>query len=440
MFDWKQLEEVLTTESTLGMNRWIKRNASRQAYAMAFHECYSELDGVITIPQLAVNAIKAKRKGAEETDDEGGGKWNSADWDWLEIFPSRSRLAKWEKLLTQEACRGSEDHWMKTEKKFHSVLVRVAKSLYRAFAKSPQVTPDFVVYIDHEADDLDLVRKCVPAKLFKKHFSEFEQKQAPKGASKNSKLEFYMADMYSYEKQILALGKDAIPALIRKMNDPEDGWCAASLLGDLGIADASVIKSLREGVCAGKEGLADSAAMSLGLLGDVDFLLDAAKTTRTQKVAVYGIMVRLKDRASGRGIRLDYRPAEQLLAINSSEIRQQVESEIAPGTTHIEIESSDIDEALRGLTLEEPRLRQHAILVLGRRKLGKSNAKRILPAIAEHLTDSNATTRRLALLSLSYWKLTAEPWFTAMRALKNDKDSLVRQYAYNIMEEFKGHG
>ncbi|MFO0976301.1 MAG: hypothetical protein U0996_07860 [Planctomycetaceae bacterium] len=416
MFDWKQLEEVLTTEATLGMNRWIKRNASRHAYAMAFHECYSELDGVITIPQLAVNAIKAKRKGAQENDDEGGGKWNSADWDWLEIFPSRSRLAKWEKL------------------------VRVAKSLYRAFAKSPQVTPDFVVYIDHEADDLDLVRRCVPAKLFKKHFSEFEQKQAPKGASKNSKLEFYMADMYSYEKQILALGKDAIPALIRKMNDPEDGWCAASLLGDLGIADASVIKALRNSVLAGEQGNAEHSARSLGLLGDLAFLLKAAKTKSSQEAAVYGLMVRLKDRASGRGIRLDYRPAEQLLAMNSSEVRQLVESEIAPGATHIEIESADIDEALRGLMLEEPRLRQHAILVLGRRKLGKSNARRILPAIAEHLTDSNATTRRLALLSLSYWKLTAEPWFTAMRALKNDKDSLVRQYAYNIMEEFKGHG
>lgn len=438
MFNWKELEDALTLEATLGIDRWIRRNPDKQAFAAAFHECYSELDGVITIPQLAINAVDKTMKDNETAD--GGSKWNSADWPWLEIFPSRTRLAKWESQLTKEACKGSEEHWRKTEKRFHSVLVRVVKALYRHLAKSSHVTPDFVVYIDHESEDLELIRRCVPARLFQKHFSEFEKEKPPKTSSQDARIKLLFSDLFGNEKEIIALGKNAVAALVEALDDPNDGWCAAGLLGDIGIASSLVIDALRHRVVNGKGSTPSHAALALGLLGDLDFLLDAAKVKATQEAAVGGVMIRLKDRASGRGIRLDYRPAEQLLAMKSKKVSDAVAEEIEPGRPPLQIEVADVDEALRGLSLEHRALRQHALMILGNRKLGAKAGTKILPAVAECLKDSNATTRRLALIALSNWKLAAASWFPAMRALMKDEDSLVRQYARNIMDQFKGRG
>ena len=50
--DWREFEASIREECQLAIARWIKRNPKRQADALAFHECYAELDGVITIPQL----------------------------------------------------------------------------------------------------------------------------------------------------------------------------------------------------------------------------------------------------------------------------------------------------------------------------------------------------------------------------------------------------
>lgn len=112
MLDWKDLETVLTEESEKALQKWMKRYSVQHPYAFAFHECYSELDGLITIPQLAVNSIE-KQSFQDGTADEGW-KWNSADWHWLDVFPVRSPLQKLEKLLTQEACRSTQSHWLAT--------------------------------------------------------------------------------------------------------------------------------------------------------------------------------------------------------------------------------------------------------------------------------------------------------------------------------------
>jgi hypothetical protein len=44
VFDWKELEASITTEAMQAIDRWMKRHPRKQAYAVAFHECYCEPD------------------------------------------------------------------------------------------------------------------------------------------------------------------------------------------------------------------------------------------------------------------------------------------------------------------------------------------------------------------------------------------------------------
>jgi len=94
--DWREFEASIREECQLAISRWMKRNPNRQAYAIAFHECYAEMDGVVTIPKLGINVSDPETlvTNFEET----GWEWNSADWPWLDIFPSRTRLNRLEPL------------------------------------------------------------------------------------------------------------------------------------------------------------------------------------------------------------------------------------------------------------------------------------------------------------------------------------------------------
>ena len=434
--DWREFEASIREECQLAIARWMKRNPKRKAYAIAFHECYAEMDGVITIPQLGINVSDPETlvTNFEET----GWKWNSADWPWLDIFPSRTRLNRLERALTQEACRGSQTHWLKTHKRFFTMLIRISKLLYQQHVKSPQVTSEFVVYVDDEDGGLDTIRRSIPTGLFRKHFQKFE-KQVPKvdGMSPEGMAERYLEDMFSFEKEILALGNDAVGPILRKLADPEIGCAAAGLLADLNISSKPVINSLRNWVSTGDEGMAEHCSMALGLLGDVEHLFSRLADKKTRAPAVMGILTRLKERASDRmePLPLDYQYVERLLAIKSASIRRQVEDELKPGSSKIRIALEDVDEALRGLASDELILRQHAVCVLGDRSLGVQCGKKILPALAERLNDSVANMRRLALLQLSNWKAAARPYRDQMKLLIKDKDDSVRKCACYVLND-----
>ena len=150
-----------------------------------------------------------------------------------------------------------------------------------------------------------------------------------------------------------------------------------------------------------------------------------------------GILTRLTERASDRiePLPLDYQYAERLLAMRSASIRRQVADELKPGSSRIRIAPEDIEEALRGLASDELILRQHAVCVLGDRRLGVQCGKRILPALAERLNDSVANMRRLALLQLSNWKAAARPYRDQMKLLIKDKDASVRQCACYVLND-----
>ncbi len=361
-------------------------------------------------------------------------KWSPGDWHWSSILPSRSPLDSFEKLLLAEACKGTSSHWRKTKKRFDRSLLNVTKQLYRQFAKHPQMTDDFVAYIEDEEGGLELIASTVPTRLFKKHFEHFRtpsfSEQPPQ-----DKLAQYLEEIYRYKREILAMGTVAIGPLIKKLDDPNNGCAAAALLADFQQPTKQVIAALRKHSTT-KGNIASHCAIALHLLGDVEYLFGLLDKPQLREQAVSGILAGLTIRASDRAtpLALDYRQVERLLAMKSSVIKKYVEQELELGRSFLQIKTSDIEEVLRGLTSPHIVIRQHAACVARDRSLGKAASQKLLPALAEKLSDPVPNVRRLALLALSSWKAAAAPYHAEMKKLRKDKDPLVREYAVEVLK------
>lgn len=317
------------------------------------------------------------------------------------------------------------------------MLVRVAKHLYRVFADHPQTTDDFVVYIDDQGGDIDLIKRCVPTKWFRKHFEKYAKpSREDQGISAKDRLVRYLEEPWLYEKEILAFGKEAVGPLIKKLDDPKDGGAAAWLLGDLNVSTEPVINALRR-FTTSYTGMATFCSRALFVLGDVEFLFSLVDDAKTRRHAVWGILRGLGSQASRHAnpVPLDYRHVERLLAKKSTSITRRVNDQLKPGSSFISIRANDVDEALRGLESRHTVIRQHAACVLGERGLGNAVGKRILPILAERLKDPVPNVRRLTLLALSYWKSAAAPYRAQMQQLTKDKDADVRRCARYVLRE-----
>jgi hypothetical protein len=432
MFDWTTFETTFIQTAEAAIDKWFTKHPKQRPYAIAFHELYSELDGPIAIPSLGINSIE-KQKYEEGTDEENY-KWSPGDWHWTSILPDRSPLVKLEKSLTEEACSGSQAHWNKTKKRFDKILLNVTKYIYQKYSKHPQVADDFVVYIEDEDHGLDLIKRCVPARLYKKYFDGLDKPNLSK-LSPEERLAIYIKDLASYEKEILAMGANAIPALLEKLDDPKDGWSAAGTLADIGQPTEAVISALRKHART-PGGTGELSSDALHLLGDVEFLYGLLSNEELLHQAVGGILKGLMVGASDRKVPLplNYRHAERLLAMNSPAIEARVAEELKPGRSFIDPKPSDLDELIRGLNSPHVVIRQHAACVAGDRALGKSVGKTLLPVLAEKLTDPIPNVRRLALLALSYWKSDAVEYHAEMKKLQKDKEPQVREYAYAVFD------
>jgi HEAT repeat protein len=171
--------------------------------------------------------------------------------------------------------------------------------------------------------------------------------------------------------------------------------------------------------------------IALALVGEVDFLLNLARKAKTRDIAIRGIAslysVLLSECQQPH--RLDYRPVERLLEMPDCQGRV---SKLFSGPCAIGPE--DVEEALRGLESKHAVIREHAVCVLGERKLGAAAAARVLPALAARLGDKSATVRRLAILSLSDWKKAAKPYAADIRRLFKDPSPDVADYARTFVK------
>lgn len=422
--DWKGFESLVSNKVLETLTRLLDRQ-KKPIYAAAFHEFYCEMDGPIAMPCLAANSDEAAAI-------EAGNHWSSADWKWIEITYSTPEIRKAHKAIEKEACREG-GNWEKTQKRFVDAFIKVAKELSKQLGKHPQVTKDFGVFVfleDEAETEIDALKRCMSPAKFKRLFPDMQamldDASHLAASSPDTKLARYREDLREHEQAILKLGEQAIPMLRDALNDDEQCWAAADLIAKIGVADPLTIEILKDRAWSGMA-LAFHDTIALALLGEIEFLLELAREPRTQIIAIRGISSlysTLMNHWCQHPQPLDYRPMERLMAIPGCEAKV---FELFSGSRSITPE--DVDEALRGLESQHDGIREHAVCTLGNPKLGKKLAGKILPALAARLQDTSATARRLAIVSLSYWKKQASPFAGEVRKLFKDPDPQVASFA-----------
>ncbi len=427
MLDWKIVEAAVFDAALPAITQLMDRHAG-SFYAVAFHEFYAEMDGVIAMPCLAANT-------EEYLAEKDVSRWSSADWKWTQIKYATAQTRKLHRTIEKAATSRDESFWQQTHARFIDAFVTIAKKLTAELGKHPRAGKDFGVFLFSEDDEIELLKRCMSPAKFKKLFPQLQSKLEEtkrRGSSPlESKLQIYRQHIRDYENEILKLGTQALPMLRHALEDKKQGWAAADLLARIGIPDTDVIRILKQHALKGHE-TACHDTIALALLGEVDFLLELADSAKTRDVAIRGICslysVWLDLCLQPR--KLDYRPLEQLL--KKPACKGKV-SEHFSGNCHID--EGDVDEALRGLESKHAVIREHAVIVLGNHRLGAKLATRILPAVAARLQDRSATVRRLAILSLSYWKKAAKPYAAEIRKLFKDPNADVAFTAEHYAKE-----
>jgi hypothetical protein len=432
-FDWKRFEAV-TGEAALAAVKKLMDQHAGSFYAAAFHAFYAETGSRIDLPLLAANTLEALAKDPST-------KWNCADWRWDDLSYPQQELRPLLRALVREATSKDDAHWDAMHARYIQAFVNVAKDLRAKLRRHEHAASDFVVLLETEdTDEVDVLRKCVSAAEFKKLFPELEaersrEEELRKG-SVEDKLRTYRQDLFKYQEEVLKLGEQAAPMLLETLGS-KDGWLGAGLLAELGIGDPNTIAALRKYAVHGAPVPHGATyrfhyTAALAFLGDLDFVFSMLDQPETCAVAARGICCLYQGGVDKlrRPPPLDYGPLKRLLA--KPECRSEVEQCLQPGVGYRTLTASDVEEALRGLDSEHAIIRFHAVCLLAEPRLGKLAGERILPALAARLRDRNATVRRLAVLSLHYWKKAAKPFAAEVHKLFKDpvKDVAVAARAY----------
>ncbi len=380
LIDWPNVERAVFDAALAAITQLMNRHAA-SFYGVAFHEFYAERDGVIAMPCLAANT-------EEYLAAKDVSRWSSADWKWTQIKYATAQTRKLHRAIEKVATSGDESLWERTHARFIDAFVNVAKKLTDELRKHPRAGKDFGVFIFHEEDEVDVLKRCMTSAKFKKLFPQLQanlEEAKRRGSSPlESKLQIYRQHIREYENEILKLGAQALPMLRHALEDKKQGWAAADLLARIGIPDPDVIRILKQHALKGHE-IACHDTIALALLDEVDFLLELADSTKTRDIAIEGICglysvwldLCLQFRT------LDYQPLEQLLEKPACKGKVR---DFFSGNCHID--EGDVDEALRGLESKHAVIREHAVTVLGDRRLGAKLATRILPAVAARSAGS----------------------------------------------------
>jgi hypothetical protein len=392
MLDWDALEEALQT----ALLEAVSARAGGPWRVAALDQVYAETDGIITAPSLFLN------NNGEHMD-------SLADWgegidDWA---PER-----WIDALTAEACSGTVSHWDDIFARYRDVLVRICVA-----AGAHLGMPVFCV--DHDCYEETLARCLTPSQL-RSLFPEVVARQAerarvsalPPGeqiAHYVSRLNRFDGHIHSEEAQkaLRGFGSAAIPALLPLLREREHPWMAAVLLAEIGVPDDAVVSALSDALAASTP---DSPAQlwscrALAQLGRLDLVLAGASDLSNEALvtAVTARYTAFRDHGA-HPLPLDYLPLEEFLSDHTA-IAPTVADELKPGTSYCVISAAEVPEALRGTTSTHVLVRKHAVCVLGERRLGDAVGRAVIPHLrAIAATDLDSEVRRLAALSLKWWK------------------------------------
>jgi hypothetical protein len=392
MLDWDALQEALQT----ALLEAVSSKAGGPWRVAALDQVYAESDGIITAPSLFLN-------------DNGEHLDSLADWeegihDWA---PER-----WIEALTAEACSGTVSHWEDIFARYRDVLVQIC------LAGSAHLgIPVFCV--DHDCYEETLARCLTPSQLHSL-FPDVVARQAERArvtalppdeqiAHYISRLNRFDGPITSEEAQsaLRGFGSAAIPALLAVLRRPEHPWLAAILLFEIGVPDDTVVSALSDALVASTP---DSPAQlwscrALAQLNRLDLVLARASDLSNEALvtAVTARYTAFRDHGA-RPLPLDYLPLEKFLSEHET-LAPAVADELKPGTSYCVISQAEVPEALRGTNSTHVLVRKHAVCVLGERRLGDAVGRVVIPHLrAIAATDSDSEVRRLAGLSLKWWK------------------------------------
>ncbi|MGW6062283.1 DUF4303 domain-containing protein [Streptomyces sp. NPDC055189] len=411
-------------------------------YAAVLGELHAETDGVIGLPVLGANS--EEELAAEDQ------RWSLPDWNtvWAPWLPEE-RWRHWEQALTDAAGRSSARHWERTFDRYLIMLTRVCKRVRRQLRADGVVDRHFVVVVLTDDDEQeDLLRRILGVGELYRLFPGYDRERAwmseVEAKSPAERAVCYVQavcdggepiDPDRARRELRDLGRAALPALGNWLAHGPDRWQAAKVLADIGCAADEVIEPLVRALrtCTGADQFWSACALSR--LGRLDVVL--------ADPGLGGSVVAAAAAAPYRAFRddalcpppLDYGPLAQLLT-DRPQLSDALVRELRPGSSYCTIRAEEADTAIEARRSPHPVIRRHAAGVLGERKLGAAVGRHVIPHLAAVATDDpDATTRRLALLSLHDWKHDARHYTSTIRQALHDPDAGVRATAQHCLDQ-----
>jgi hypothetical protein len=177
-------------------------------------------------------------------------------------------------------------------------------------------------------------------------------------------------------------------------------------------------------------------AVALSRLGRLDLVLSQAESLPPDVVvsAVAAPYTSFRDHAVVAPP-LDYRPLADFIEQRPAYL-PALDQHLAPGNGFSAIAAHEVDAAVTGLNSPHVIIRRHAVAVLGRRRLGKSVGRRVLPLLCRTIRqDPDAVVRRLAILSMLWWRIDSRHLAEVVREALNDSAAEVRETAAYWLRE-----
>jgi hypothetical protein len=365
--------------------------------AAALGELYAETDGVIEAPSLFLND--------EGKDMDSAGNWGTVLHNWAP--------EPWIKALTAEACSGTVSHWEDIFARYRDVLAQICVATGARLGIP-------VFYVEHGSRYEEMLARCLTpsqlCSLFPKVVARQAEHARVSALPRGEQIAYYVSRLNRFDglinseeaqKALRGFGSAAIPALLPLLRQREHAWLAAKLLADIGVPDDTVISALSAALAASIPDSPDQlwSCSALAQLDRLDLVLTGTSNLSREALAtaVAARYTAFRDHGA-HPMSLDYRPLEEFLSEHEA-IVPAVADALKPGASYCVISPAEVPEALRGTTSTHVLVRKHAVCVLGERRLGDAVGRAVIPqlrAIAE--TDPDSEVRRLAALSLKWWK------------------------------------
>ncbi|HEY5937466.1 MAG TPA: hypothetical protein VIU61_22625 [Kofleriaceae bacterium] len=218
--------------------------------------------------------------------------------------------------------------------------------------------------------------------------------------ARNARAEYLVTRFGEYEgpddwetasAKLVKMGARAVPSLIRALADDEYGWCAASVLHDIGLPAARpATRALIKYASDPKANAQLWSARALGVLGKLDVLVELANQKRTRDAGIAGLVAARPESYPHLGRLLDRARARKDRAF-----LRHVGKELDPGSASYALAAAQFELVVEATRSPHVALRKDAVCALG--DLG---SKRARAALEQLLVDRSAEVRRLARVLL----------------------------------------